>query len=122
MSKSKIIQDIEAAQMDKELPEFGPGDTVVVQVRIREGERERLQAFEGVVIGMRNRGVNSAFTVRKVSHGIGVERTFQAYSPLVASVRVKRYGDVRQAKLYHLRQLSGRAARIPERLDKKPAR
>lgn len=122
MSKNRIIQDIEAAQMDKELPEFGPGDTVVVQVRIREGERERLQAFEGVVIGIRNRGVNSAFTVRKVSHGIGVERTFQTYSPLVASIRVKRYGDVRQAKLYHLRQLSGRAARIPERLDKKPAR
>ena len=119
MSKNKIIQKIEQEQMDKELPEFGPGDTVVVQVRIREGERERIQAFEGVVIGVRNRGLNSAFTVRKVSHGVGVERTFQTYSPIVAGVEVKRRGDVRQAKLYYLRKLSGRAARIAEKLGKK---
>lgn len=119
MSKSKIIQQIESDQMSKEVPEFSPGDTVVVQVRIKEGDRERLQAFEGVVIGKRNRGLNSAFTVRKISHGVGVERTFQTYSPLVASVKVKRRGDVRQAKLYYLRELTGRAARISEKLDKK---
>ena len=119
MSKNKIIQQIEQEQMDKQLPEFGPGDTVVVQVRIREGERERIQAFEGVVIGVRNRGLNSAFTVRKISHGVGVERTFQTYSPLVAGVKIKRRGDVRQAKLYYLRNLSGRAARISEKLEKK---
>lgn len=119
MSKSKILEQIEASQMDKQLPEFGPGDTVVVQVKIREGERERLQAFEGIVIGRRNRGLNSSFTVRKISHGVGVERTFQAYSPLVDSVTLKRRGDVRQAKLYYLRELTGRAARITEKLDKK---
>ncbi len=119
MSKNKIIQQIEQEQMNKQLPEFGPGDTVVVQVRIREGERERIQAFEGVVIGVRNRGLNSAFTVRKISHGVGVERTFQTYSPLVAGVKIKRRGDVRQAKLYYLRNLSGRAARITEKLGKK---
>ena len=102
--------------MEKDLPEFGPGDTVVVQVKVKEGERERLQAFEGVVIGKRNRGLNSAFTVRKISHGVGVERTFQTYSPLVDSLSVKRRGDVRQAKLYYLRELSGRAARIKEKL------
>ena len=119
MSKNKIIQQIEQEQMSKELPAFGPGDTVVVQVRIREGERERIQAFEGVVIGVRNRALNSAFTVRKISHGVGVERTFQTYSPLVAGVTVKRRGDVRQAKLYYLRKLTGRAARIAEKLGKK---
>lgn len=119
MSKSKIIQQIEKDQMSKELPKFGPGDTVVVQVKISEGDRERLQAFEGVVIGIRNRGLNSAFTVRKMSHGIGVERTFQTYSPLVDSVAVKRRGAVRQAKLYYLRERRGRAARITEKLDKK---
>ncbi len=119
MSKNKIIQKIEEAQMGKELPEFGPGDTIIVQVKIKEGERERLQAFEGVVIGMRNRGLNSAFTVRKISHGVGVERTFQTYSPQVESVKVKRRGDVRQAKLYYLRERTGRAARITEKLEKK---
>ena len=119
MGKNKIIQKIEDEQMVKELPEFGPGDTVVVQVKIKEGDRERLQAFEGVVIGRRSRGLNSSFTVRKISHGVGVERTFQAYSPLVDSVELKRRGDVRQAKLYYLRELTGRAARITEKLDKK---
>lgn len=119
MNSNKIIQQIEAEQMTKELPEFGPGDTVVVQVRIKEGDRERLQAYEGVVIGVRSRGLNSAFTVRKISHGVGVERTFQTYSPVVDSVTVKRRGDVRQAKLYYLRDLTGRAARIAEKLDKK---
>jgi large subunit ribosomal protein L19 len=119
MSKSKIIELVEKGQMNKEIPDFGPGDTVVVQVKIREGDRERLQAFEGVVIGKRNRGLNSAFTVRKISHGVGVERTFQTYSPLVNSIEVKRRGDVRQAKLYYLRELTGRAARITEKLDKR---
>lgn len=118
MSTNRIISELDAEQMEKTLPEFSPGDTVVVQVKVKEGNRERLQAFEGVVIGKRNRGLNSAFTVRKVSHGIGVERTFQAYSPLVDSIRVKRRGDVRQAKLYHLRQLSGKAARIKEKLSR----
>ncbi|MEE4190048.1 MAG: 50S ribosomal protein L19 [Halieaceae bacterium] len=117
-SKNSIISQIEAEQMEKDVPEFGPGDTVVVQVKVKEGNRERLQAFEGVVIGKRNRGLNSAFTVRKISHGIGVERTFQTYSPLVDSISVKRRGDVRQAKLYYLRELSGKAARIKERLSK----
>jgi|SRR5210317_90575 large subunit ribosomal protein L19 len=116
MSTNKIISQIEAEQMQKELPEFSPGDTVVVQVKVKEGTRERLQAFEGVVIGKRNRALNSAFTVRKISHGVGVERTFQTYSPLVESIQVKRRGDVRQAKLYYLRELSGRAARIKEKL------
>jgi large subunit ribosomal protein L19 len=119
MSKAPIIQQIETEQMGKEIPEFGPGDTVVVQVKIKEGDRERLQAFEGVVIGRRNRGLNSSFTVRKISHGVGVERTFQTYSPLVDSVTLKRRGDVRQAKLYYLRDLTGRAARIAEKLEKK---
>ena len=119
MSKNKIIQGIEKDQMDKELPEFGPGDSVVVQVKIKEGDRERLQAYEGVVIGKRSRALNSSFTVRKISHGVGVERTFQTYSPLVDSVKVKRRGDVRQAKLYYLRELAGRAARITEKLEKK---
>lgn len=118
MSTNKIIAEIEAEQMSKEIPEFGPGDTVVVQVKVKEGNRERLQAFEGVVISKRNRALNSAFTVRKISHGIGVERTFQTYSPLVDSIEVKRRGDVRQAKLYYLRELSGRAARIKEKLAK----
>jgi large subunit ribosomal protein L19 len=117
MSTNKIISQLDAEQMEKDLPEFGPGDTVVVQVKVKEGNRERLQAFEGVVIGKRNRGLNSAFTVRKISHGVGVERTFQTYSPLVYSIQVKRRGDVRQAKLYYLRELSGKAARIKEKLS-----
>ena len=114
---SNIIAQLEKEQMTRELPAFAPGDTVVVQVKVREGERQRLQAFEGVVIGKRNRGLNSAFTVRKISSGVGVERTFQTYSPMVDSITVKRRGDVRKAKLYYLRALSGRAARIKEKLN-----
>lgn len=119
MSKNSIIQKVEEAQLKTDIPEFSPGDTVVVQVRIKEGERERLQAFEGVVLGKRNRGLNSAFTVRKLSHGVGVERTFQTHSNLIESIQVKRRGDVRQAKLYYLRDRSGRSARIAEKLEKK---
>lgn len=113
---SKIIQELEQAQMEREVPNFGPGDTVVVQVRIREGGRERLQAYEGVVIAKRNRGLNSAFTVRKISHGEGVERVFQTYSPAVANIEVKRRGAVRRAKLYYLRERSGKSARIKEKI------
>jgi large subunit ribosomal protein L19 len=113
---NKIILALEAEQMTKEIPTFAPGDTIVVQVKVKEGDRSRLQAFEGVVIAKRNRGVNSAFTVRKISNGVGVERTFQTYSPLVDSLAVKRRGDVRKAKLYYLRDLSGKAARIKEKL------
>ncbi|MBT5208728.1 MAG: 50S ribosomal protein L19 [Halieaceae bacterium] len=107
-----------AEQMTKEITDFAPGDTVVVQVKVKEGTRERLQAFEGVCIGKRNRGLNSAFTLRKISHGVGVERTFQTYSPLLDSISVKRRGDVRQAKLYYLRERSGKAARIKEKLSR----
>jgi large subunit ribosomal protein L19 len=117
--KTKVIPAIESAQMDKEIPAFAPGDTIVVQVRVKEGDNERLQAFEGVVLSKRNRGLNSAFTVRKMSHGVGVERTFQTYSKLISSIAVKRRGDVRQAKLYYLRELTGKAARIKEKLAKK---
>ena len=117
MNKSKIISELEMEQMNKELPEFSPGDTIVVNVRVQEGNRKRLQAFEGVVIAKRNRGLNSAFTVRKISHGIGVERTFQTFSPLIENVKVKRRGDVRKAKLYYLRERSGKAARIKEKLS-----
>ncbi len=117
MSKNKIIAELEAEQMNKDIPVFGPGDTVVVQVKVIEGTRERLQAFEGVVLGKRNRGLNSAFTVRKISSGVGVERTFQTHSKLIDSITVKRRGDVRQAKLYYLRELSGKAARIKEKLN-----
>ena len=113
---NKIIQQIEAEQMGKEIPTFAPGDTIVVQVKVKECDRQRLQAFEGVVIAKHNRGLNSAFTVRKISNGVGVERTFQTYSPLVDSLAVKRRGDVRKAKLYYLRDLSGKAARIKEKL------
>jgi large subunit ribosomal protein L19 len=115
-SKNNIITQIESEQMTKEMTEFGPGDTIVVQVKVKEGDRERLQAYEGVVIAKRNRGLNSSFTVRKISYGVGVERTFQAFSKLIDSVTVKRRGDVRQAKLYYLRDLSGKAARIKEKL------
>jgi large subunit ribosomal protein L19 len=118
-NKNLIIQQIEAEQIKKEIPAFGPGDTVVVQVKVKEGERERLQAYEGVVIARRNRGINSAFTVRKISNGVGVERTFQTYSALVDSIEVKRRGAVRQAKLYYLRERSGRSARIKEKIPGK---
>ena len=114
---SKIIEKIEKEQMTKDIPAFNPGDTVVVQVKVKEGTRERLQAFEGIVIAKRNRGLNSAFTVRKISHGEGVERVFQTYSPLIDDISVKRRGNVRRAKLYYLRDLSGRAARIKEKLS-----
>jgi large subunit ribosomal protein L19 len=113
---SNIIDELEAEQRKADVPEFGPGDTVVVQVKVKEGNRERLQAFEGVVIAKRNRGLNSSFTVRKVSHGEGVERVFQTHSPLVDSVTVKRRGDVRRAKLYYLRERQGKSARIKEKL------
>ena len=116
MRRNNIIEELEAGQLKADVPDFAPGDTVVVQVRVREGSRERLQAFEGVVIGKRNRGLNSAFTVRKISHGVGVERTFQTHSPLIASISVKRRGDVRKAKLYYLRDRRGRAARIREKV------
>ena len=111
-----IIEQINAEQMTRELPEFNPGDTVIVSVKVKEGNRERLQAFEGVVIAIKNRGLNSAFTVRKISHGTGVERVFQTHSPLIDSIKVKRRGDVRRAKLYYLRALEGKAARIKEKL------
>ncbi|MBS0002789.1 MAG: 50S ribosomal protein L19 [Thioalkalivibrio sp.] len=111
---NSIIQQLEAEQMKPSVPDFGPGDTVVVQVKVREGDRERLQAFEGVVIAKRNRGLNSAFTVRKISSGTGVERAFQTHSPLVADIKVKRRGRVRRAKLYYLRERTGKAARIKE--------
>ncbi len=114
---STIIQAIEKEQMNKKVPAFRAGDTVIVQVKIKEGERERLQAYEGVVIARRNRGLNSSFTVRKISHGEGVERVFPLYSPLVAKVTVERRGDVRKAKLYYLRALRGKAARIKEKLS-----
>lgn len=114
--KNNIIQQIEAEQMTRPVPDFRPGDTVVVQVRVKEGNRERLQAFEGVVIAKRNRGMNSSFTVRKISYSVGVERTFQTFSKQIDSVELKRRGDVRQAKLYYLRDLSGKAARIKEKL------
>ena len=113
---SNIIDEFEAAQAKTDIPEFGPGDTVVVQVRVKEGNRERLQAFEGVVIAKRNRGLNSAFTVRKLSHGEGVERVFQTYRPNIANIKVKRSGKVRRAKLYYLRGRTGKAARIKEKL------
>ena len=111
---NKIVEQFEKAQMTRTLPEFSPGDTVVVNVKVKEGNRERVQAFEGVVIARRNRGLNSAFTVRKISHGTGVERVFQAHSTAIDSVQVKRRGKVRGAKLYFLRELEGKAARIKE--------
>jgi len=116
---SDIIKELEAEQINANVPEFGSGDTVVVSVRVKEGNRERLQAFEGVVIAKRNRGLNSSFTVRKIAHGEGVERVFQTHSPQLAEIKVKRRGKVHQAKLYHLRALSGKAARIKEKLPKR---
>ncbi len=113
---SNIIDQINAEQMKQDLPAFAPGDTVIVKVKIKEGEREREQAFEGVVIAVRNRGLHSAFTVRKISNGVGVERVFQTHSLAIAGIEVKRRGDVRRAKLYYLRELTGKAARIKEKL------
>ena len=112
-----IVEQIEQEQLKKDIPDLSPGDTVVVQVKVKEGNRERLQAFEGVVIAKRNRGLNSAFTVRKISHGEGVERVFQTHSTSIGSIKVKRKGDVRRAKLYYLRELSGKSARIKEKLS-----
>ena len=114
---AQIIESFEADQLKDDIPSFRPGDTVVVSVKVREGDRTRLQAFEGVVMNIKNAGLNSAFIVRKISSGIGVERTFQLHSPMIDSISVKRKGDVRQAKLYYLRERSGRSARIKERLD-----
>ena len=114
---SNRIQELEQAQLRNDLPEFGSGDTVRVQVRVKEGDRERLQAFEGVVIAKRNRGLNSSFTVRKISYGEGVERVFQTHSPLVASIEVRRRGDVRRAKLYYLRSRTGKSARIKQKIS-----
>ena len=111
------IQELEQAQLRNDLPDFGPGDTVRVQVRVKEGDRERLQAFEGVVIAKRNRGLNSSFTVRKISYGEGVERVFQTHSPLVVSIDVRRRGDVRRAKLYYLRDRTGKSARIKQKIS-----
>lgn len=116
---SNVIDAINAEQMDKTIPDFRPGDTVVVQVRVVEGQRERLQAFEGVVIARKNRGLNSSFTVRKISHGEGVERVFQTYSPIIDSIEIKRRGRVRRAKLYYLRGREGKAARIREKLPQR---
>ena len=113
------LEQEEIARLGKTLPDFAPGDTIVVQVKVKEGTRERLQAYEGVVIAKRNRGLNSSFIVRKISSGEGVERTFQTYSPLVAAIEVKRRGDVRRAKLYYLRERSGKSARIKEKLTRK---
>ncbi|MEM7283791.1 MAG: 50S ribosomal protein L19 [Pseudomonadota bacterium] len=115
---SNIIDELEKEQMEKKIPSFAPGDTVVVKVKVKEGNRERLQAYEGVVIAIRNRGLNSAFTVRKISHGEGVERVFQTYSPAISEIQVKRRGDVRRAKLYYLRERTGKAARIKEKIER----
>ena len=117
IGKMNIIDEINAEQLNKDIPQFAPGDTLVVNVKVKEGNRERLQAFEGICIAMRNRGLNSAFTVRKISHGTGVERVFQTYSPLIESIKVKRRGDVRRAKLYYLRGREGKSARIKEKLS-----
>ena len=116
---TNILKQLEQEQMKQDIPAFSPSDTVVVQVKVKEGDKERLQAFEGVVIAIKNRGLHSAFTVRKISNGVGVERVFQTHSPLIDSISVKRRGDVRQAKLYYLRHLSGKSARIKEKLGKK---
>jgi large subunit ribosomal protein L19 len=121
MNVIEMLEREEIARLNRTIPEFAPGDTVVVNVNVVEGERKRVQAYEGVVIRKRNRGLNSAFTVRKISSGEGVERTFQTYSPLIASIEVKRRGDVRRAKLYYLRERSGKSARIKEKLSFKAA-
>ena len=113
---TNIIDEINAEQLNQDIPQFAPGDTIVVNVKVKEGNRERVQAFEGVCIAVRNRGLNSAFTVRKISHGTGVERVFQTHSPLIDSITVKRRGDVRRAKLYYLRGRTGKAARIKEKI------
>ena len=113
---TNIIDEINAEQLNNNIPEFAPGDTIIVSVKVKEGNRERLQAFDGVCIAIRNRGLNSAFTVRKISHGTGVERVFQTHSPLIDSIKVKRRGDVRRAKLYYLREREGKSARIKEKL------
>ena len=113
---SNIIEKLDAEQMSRKIPDFAPGDTVTVQVKVKEGQRERLQGFEGVVIAKKNRGLNSSFTVRKISYGEGVERVFQTYSPLIADIKVKRKGVVRRAKLYYMRELRGKAARIREKI------
>ena len=113
---NNIIAELDNEQLRKDIPDFSPGDTIVVQVKVKEGERERLQAFEGVVIAIRNRGINSAFTVRKISHGEGVERVFQTHSKAIGEINVKRRGAVRRAKLYYLRERSGKSARIREKL------
>ena len=118
---TNIIAELDKEQMVKEIPAFSPGDTIIVKVKIKEGTKERLQAFEGLVIAKRNRGINSAFTVRKISHGEGVERVFPSYSPLIDSIQVKRRGDVRRAKLYYMRNLRGKAARIKEKIVAKKA-
>jgi len=114
---SQIVSDFESNQLKADIPSFRPGDTIVVSVKVKEGDRTRLQAFEGVVMGIKKRGLNSSFIVRKISSGIGVERTFQTHSPLIDSIKVKRKGDVRQSKLFYLRERSGKSARIKERLD-----
>ena len=114
---TNIIDEINAEQLNRDIPQFAPGDTIVVSVKVKEGNRERLQAFEGVCIAIRNRGLNSAFTVRKISHGTGVERVFQTHSPMIDSIKVKRKGDVRRAKLYYLRGREGKSARIKEKLN-----
>ena len=117
MNKNKYIQTVESSQLREDIPSFSPGDTVVVDVRVVEGTRERLQPFEGVVLSIKNRGFGSSFIVRKISNGVGVERTFQTHSPIISSIKVKRRGDVRQAKLFYLRERTGRSARIKEKLS-----
>jgi large subunit ribosomal protein L19 len=112
-----IIEALEKEQVTRQVPDFGPGDTVVVEVKVKEGDRERTQAYEGVVVAKRNRGLNSSFTVRKISHGEGVERVFQTFSPSIGEITVKRRGNVRRAKLYYLRDLAGKAARIEEKIE-----
>ena len=117
MNKNKYIQTVETSQLRDDIPSFSPGDTIVVDVRVVEGSRERLQTFEGVVLSIKKRGLGSSFIVRKISNGVGVERTFQTHSPIISSIKVKRRGDVRQAKLFYLRERTGRSARIKEKLS-----